>query len=313
MCGVMSTSIAALMVATPLFVIILRELGLDAAFYDRPSFVTDLRLGVPLVLTNMVDFVLAASDRYLIALYLSVTDVGYYVPGYVLGSVIIFLPKAIGTAFPQLLSRAIDRGDEAEGQTMLNYTVKIFLLLAIPFVFGCAVLGQPILALLANEQVAARARLVAPIVALGTLFYGLSQLLANALFVKLNTRAMFQVNLVAGLSNLAANVVLLYFFRSILVAALTTLAAYVMAFAWGYVVVGREWHIDYSVGAVVKSIAASIAMTAALAAATTRLAGHGIGTLLGLCVLGLGVYAGALLTLRTFSDKEMLFVRRLLA
>jgi O-antigen/teichoic acid export membrane protein len=309
----LSTSIAAFIVGAPLFVMILRELGPHPVFYEAKGLVADAKRGGPLVLNNIVDFILASSDRYLIALYLSVTDVGYYVPGYVLGSAIIFLPKAIGTAFPQMLSRAVDSGMEAEGQTMLNYTIKIFMLLAIPFVFGCAALGKPILALLANADVADRARIVAPVVALGTLFYGLTLLLANALFVRLKTNAMFQVNLLAGLSNLAANVVLLYFFRNILIAAFTTLLSYFIAFAYGYVVVGRDWRIDYGLGSIAKSIVASIVMAVVLAAVMSGTPDLHAPAVAALCALGVVVYVTGLLALRTFSGQEVLFLRRLLA
>ena len=52
---------------------------------------------------------------------------------------------------------------------MVNYTVKGFLLAAIPFVVGSAVMSKPLLSLLANAEVADNAFLVTPIVALGTL------------------------------------------------------------------------------------------------------------------------------------------------
>lgn len=308
-----STSVAALVAAAPPFVVIMRELGIRIAAYRPEALVADVRRGFPLVLNNIVDFILAASDRYLIALYLSVTDVGYYVPGYVLGSLIIFVPKAFGAAFPQLLSRAVDHGRKSEAQTMFDYTIKIFLLLAIPFVLGCWVLSRPILTLLANDQVATRGRVVAPVVALGTLFYGLTLLLSNILFVRLKTHTMFHINLVAGLSNLAANAVLLYSFRNILVAALTTLLSYFGAFIYAYIVVGKEWSVDYGVGSIMKAIAASAIMAAVVSLAMTRVTHDHAIAVAGFCVLGITTYVACLLAFKTFSGKEILFLKGLVA
>jgi O-antigen/teichoic acid export membrane protein len=310
---VVSTSVAALVAATAPFLAIVSELGVRMSTYTPRALLADVKLGAPLVLNNILDFILAASDRYLIALYLSVTDVGYYVPGYVLGSLILFVPKAFGTAFPQLLARAVDHGNDSEARRMFEYTIKIFLLVAIPFVFGCLALGRPVLTLLANDQVAARGMVVAPIVALGTLFYGLSLLLSNVLFVRLKTHTIFHINVVAALSNLAANIVLLYAFRSIFVAAVTTLLSYLGAFVYAHVVVGREWPVEYGIRSVVKSIAASIIMAAVVFVVAARLAHDGAIAVLALCALGMTVYVGCLLAFKTFSEKELLFLRRLVA
>src|SRR5262249_5904548 len=161
--------LASVLVALPIAFVIVRELGVRPAFYTRESLATDIGRGLPLVLNNVLDFTLAVSDRYLIAFFLSVTAVGYYAPAHMLGSLIVFVPKAIGAAFPQLLSRAVDSGRQHEAETMFEYTIKLFLLLAIPFVFGCAVLARPALAMLANDDVASRGRIITPVVALATL------------------------------------------------------------------------------------------------------------------------------------------------
>ena len=151
---VLSQTLSALLIAVPCFWIIFREIGVRFSFYSIKSLISDIKIGFPLVLDFIVDFILAGSDRFFIAFYLTVSAVGYYNPGYVLGSLIIFIPKAMGTALPQLMSKAVDGDSEYEAQRMLNYALKIFLLLAIPFIFGSMVLGKPILTLLANSEVA---------------------------------------------------------------------------------------------------------------------------------------------------------------
>ena len=307
---VMSHAVSAFLIAIPCFWIIFREIGVKFSFYNFKELVSDIKLGFPLVLGFIVDFILAGSDLYFIAFYLTVSAVGYYNPGYVLGSLIIFIPKAMGTALPQLLSKAVDSNNEYEAQRMLNYALKIFLLLAIPFIFGSMVLGKPILTLLANIEVAENAYLITPIVALGTLFYGLNIILSNVLFVRMKTYAMFKMNLFAAVFNLLANLILLYFFRNIIIAAITTLLSYFIAFIYINKIVKVNWPVDFQPVTILKSVAASLLMVAILFGISDRLGEvSSVSTLTGELVLGIAIYLGALFAIRTFSKKELQFMK----
>jgi O-antigen/teichoic acid export membrane protein len=307
---VMSQTLSALLIATPCFWIIFREIGVKFSFYNLKGLVSDIKLGFPLVLGFIVDFILAGSDRYFIAFYMTVSAVGYYNPGYVLGSLIIFIPKAMGTALPQLMSKAVDSKNEYEAQRMLNYALKIFLLLAIPFIFGSMVLGKPILTLLANSEVAENAYLITPIVALGTLFYGLNIILSNVLFVRMKTAAMFKMNLFASVFNLLANLILLYFFRNIIVAAITTFLSYFIAFIYINKIVKVDWPVDFQPVVIIKSVIASLFMVALLFWVSSKVGGgNSVAMLGGELTLGIIVYFGVLMALATFSKKEMQFVK----
>lgn len=309
---VLSQTFSALLIAIPCFWIIFREIGLKFSFYNLKGLVSDIKLGFPLVLGLIVDFILAGIDRYFIAFYMTVSAVGYYNPGYVLGSLIVFIPKAMGTALPQLMSKAEDSKNEYEAQRMLNYAIKIFLLLAIPFIFGSIVLGKPILTLLANREVAENAYLVTPIVALGTLFYGLNIILSNVLFVRMKTYAMFKMNLFASIFNLAANLILLYFFRNIIVAAITTFLSYFIAFIYINKIVKKEaWPVDFQSAVIIKSVIASLFMVALLfwVSSTKAIEVNSVIIVTGELILGVVAYIGGLLTLGTFSKKELQFVK----
>jgi len=308
---VMSYAISAFLIAIPCFWIVFREIGAKFSFYSIKGLVSDIKIGFPLVLGFIVDFILAGSDRYFIAFYMTVSAVGYYNPGYVLGSLIVFIPKAMGTALPQLMSKAVDNKNEYEAQRMLNYALKIFLLLAIPFIFGSIVLGKPILTLLANSEVAENAYLVTPLVALGTLFYGLNIILSNVLFVRMKTYAMFNMNLFASAFNLLANLILLYFFRNIIVAAITTLLSYFIAFIYITKIVKVEnWPVDFQPSVIIKSITASLLMAALLFWVSSEVVDvNSVAIVTEELVLGIVAYIGGLLTLGTFSKKELQFVK----
>ena len=252
--------ISSVLVALPLTIKMVREIGFTIALPKILHLVEDIKLGFPLVLVYLVDFILNSSDRYVITAFMSVTAVGYYNAAYALGSFIVLLPKISGVVLPPLLSKAVDTGNEAEARTMVNYTVKVFLLAAIPFVVGSAVMSKPLLSLLANAEVADNAFLVTPIVALGTLFYGLSIILSNVLFVRLKTAVMFKINFIAAIVNLGINLLIFYFIRNILVAAISTLLSYLVAFIIIYRVMAAEWPINYDFKTIIKSMVASLVM-----------------------------------------------------
>lgn len=273
---------------------------------------SDIKLGFPLLLHFIVDFILVGSDRFFIAFYLTVTDVGYYAPGYALGSLIVFIPKAMGAALPQLLCRAVDNGTEFEAQRMLNYALKIFLLLAIPFIVGCLALSKPILTLLANQDVAEKAFWVAPIVALGTLFYGLNIILSNVMFVRMKTYTIFKVNALASFFSLLANFILLFLFRNIIIAAVTTLLSYIIAFIYLVIIVKNEWVIDFEPFTIVKSLFASLIMGGLLLWITLNFREcKTVSLLLGKIVLGTIIYVAALFSFKTFSQKEITFMKKI--
>jgi len=308
---VLSQTLSAFLIVIPCFWIIFREIGVKFSFYSVKNLISDIKIGFPLVLNFIVDFILAGSDRYFIAFYMTVSAVGYYNPGYVLGSLIIFIPRAMGTALPQLMSKAVDSKNEYEAQRMLDYALKTFLLLAIPFIFGSMVLGKPILTLLANSEVAENAYLITPIVALGTLFYGLNIILSNVLFVCMKTYAMFKMNLFASLFNLLANLIFLYFFRNIIVAALTTFLSYFLAFMYTNRIVKKEaWQVDFQPVVILKSTVAALFMAALLFSVSFKTGGvDSMATLAGEVALGIVAYIGGVFTLGTFSKKELRFLK----
>lgn len=307
---VLSAGLSSFLIAIPCFCVIFREIGLTIPSFDIKKLISDIKLGLPLVMNFIVDFVLSGSDRYVIALFLSITAVGYYNPAYTLGSIIVFIPKAMGTVIPQLLSRSVDNDEEHEARRMVNYAIKIFLLIAIPFVFGSAVLGKSILTLLATSEVADKACLITPIVALGTLFYGLNCILSNVLYVRLRTYAMFGMNIFASAFNLIINLIFIYLFKSIIVAAISTFLSYFIVFIYIYRAVSEDWNVDLQPASIVKSVIASSVMFALLSWVSFNFRTHNtVGMLFVELVMGIVVYFAVLLTLGTFSKKELRFIK----
>lgn len=308
-----SQVIVMFIISIPLSIKMLGEIGLQPCFYRIRELVEDLKLGFPLVLSYFVDFILSGSDRYLIAAFISVTAVGYYNPAYTLGSLIIFFPKVSGVVLPPLLSKAVDNGREDEAETMLNYTLKGFLLIAIPFIAGSYILSEPLLTLFANAEVASKAALVTPIVALGILFYGLTIILDNIFFVRMKTKVMFKISAVAAILNMLLNLIFIYFFRNVTVAAVTTLISYFVVFLYAYRIAIPMWKIGWNYKIIMKSIFASIAMVLILMFARIKLsdlAAYQIMFLISQIILGLFVYSAMIFAFGVFSKKELVYLKK---
>ena len=251
---------ALILVAIPLLIKICKEMGFKLPVFRIKNFVEDIRLGFPLVLSYVVDFVLSGSDRFVIAVLISTTAVGYYSPAYTLGSLIILFPRVFGVVLPPLLSRATDKGKENEVKVLVDYSIKFFLLIAIPFIAGSYVLSMPLLEILSNKEVANAAYLAIPIIAGGVLFYGLNLILSNILFVKLKTTVIFGINALSAILNLFLNVIFIYIFRSILIAAITTLVSYLVSFIILNVKIKKYLKINYDFSVVLKCLLSSAFM-----------------------------------------------------
>jgi O-antigen/teichoic acid export membrane protein len=308
-----SQIIVMVIVSIPLSIKMLGEIGLLPCFYKIGQLGEDVKLGFPLVLSYIVEFILSGSDRYLIAFFISITAVGCYGPAYTLGSLIIFFPKVSGVVLPPLLSRAVDNGREDEAQTMLDYTLKGFLLVAMPFVAGSYILSRPLLILFANAEVATRAALVTPIVAIGILFYGLTIILDNIFFVRMKTKVMFKISAVAAILNVLLNLIFLYLFRNVVVAAITTMVSYFVVFLYAYRVASSMWKINWNYRTIMKSIFASIIMVLVLIFAKGKLAdmaAYQALLLISQTILGICVYSTLIFILGVFSKKELIYLKK---
>ena len=306
--------ISAILVAIPLTIKMIHEIGLRIILPSIKTLMEDIKLGFPLVMVYVVDFILSYADRFILTAFISITAVGYYNAAYALGSTIILFSKITAVVLPPLLAKTVDSGDTNEARTMVNYTVKGYLLLAIPFVVGSAMMSKPILVILANNEVANQAFMVTPIVALGILFYGLNVIISNVLFVKLKTVAIFKINIIAAIINVSFNLVVCYFIRNILVAAVSTLLSYLVAFIFIQRFMSIDWPIDYNYKMIIKSLAASVMMAYVLYGISTWLGDDALrlSYIIGEIIVGIVIYFLSILLLRTFSSEELAYLKKIM-
>ena len=274
-----SLTIASALTGSLLFFWIYREIGIQVQGFKRQELSKEIRLGFPLVLAYLVDVILSGGDRYIIAAMLSVKDVGLYSPAYMIGSLAMVLPKVFGVVLPPLMSQLIDKGDAVAAKNLSDNAVRIFLAVSIPYVVGAAIVGQEVLRLYADDVVAEAAWPVIPIVATASIFYGLMLFRAYILFVRLKTSSLFHINLICAVLNVVLNILLIYLFKNLIVAAVVTLATYLLSYQLlGWQLKGDAINLSIDIKEVARILACSVGMALSMYLAIEISSLHGAAT-----------------------------------
>jgi O-antigen/teichoic acid export membrane protein len=217
-----------------------REIGISVPPNMQSEWEKDMRLGFPITLSYLVEFLLSGGDRFIIAALLSVREVGIYSPAYTIGALILFLPRALGVILPPILVRQIDSGEAAKAHTLAQSAIRIFVAIAIPYVFGGLIMGQSVLSLYTTDRIGEQAWPIIPLISIASCLYGLTLIKTNLAFIKLQTGLIFRVNAVSSLACIALDFLLLSIFSNVIWAAIAS----IIAFGIGYWQITRSLRSD---------------------------------------------------------------------
>ncbi|MBT9147866.1 MAG: hypothetical protein DDT32_01632 [Syntrophomonadaceae bacterium] len=265
-----------------------------------------LAFGLPLVPAALSHQVVTSSDRYVIGMFLGTVFVGYYSPGYVLGSIIVMFMAPLIFMLPAVLSKYYDENNIDAVKTVLRYSLKYFLVLAIPATFGLSLLSKPLLTILSTPEIASQGYLITPFIAVSFLLFGAYAVISHILILKKKTKFAGIIWIMAAILNLGLNLILIPY-MGILGAAITTLIAFTFAFILTTHYSFKYLTFDIEFGFILKSIVASIIMSLVI------VKWNPVGILnvliiVGVCVV---VYAAILLLLGGIKKEEISFFRGL--
>lgn len=239
---------------------LLREIGLPSLVLRWRTLVDDVKSGAPLTAELIIDFLLASSDRFLIAAFLSLADVGRYQPAYTLGMLVIFLPKVFDALLLPNLNRLIDRGKIAEAERLVRAMFDLVLLIAVPFAAASLFVGPTLLRLLTTPEIASASRWVTPIVASAAACYGLMLIAGQVAFALRRTRVILLANAAGAAVNVVLNLMLLPLVVSIVVPAVTTLLGYGVGLALTARSLKGSWRFTIDWPMPLRCVAATTAM-----------------------------------------------------
>lgn len=266
-----------------------------------------LSFGLPTIPGSLSSWVITSSDRYVIGIILGTSFVGYYSPGYALGSVMNMFMAPLGLLLPAILSRYYDDKNLGAVKLILKYSLKYFLLLAIPSAFGLSLLSKPILEILSTPEIALEGYLITPFVALSTVFFGAIAVINHILVLEKRTAITGSIYILAALLNLVLNLILIPYV-GILGAAIATLMAYLLLFVIGTYYSFKYLKFDIDFYFILKSFLAAIVMSFVILSWNPE----GLADVLitvGVCAV---VYAVVLLLFKGMTREELIFFKNLL-
>jgi len=215
-----------------------------------------LNYGLPLIPGSLSSWIVNSSDRYLIALFLGTAAVGYYSPAYTAGTMIAMISAPLATLLPAVLSKHYDENNIADVSTIMTYSLKYYIGIALPCVFALSVLSKPLLLLLSTQEIATNGYLVTPFVAAGTALIGAYGILVTIIALKKKTAIIGTIWILSAALNFGLNLVLIPYL-GLVGAALTTFLACLLALVLTTIYSFRYFKFDVNYGFIVKSVCGS--------------------------------------------------------
>lgn len=203
----------------------------------KPSFdnlqIGDFKLmwiyAAPLTIGNLAMWSLRISDRYLIGLFRTQTEVGLYSASYnISGNSMEILTALFAlSAFPMLVSAWETQG-RGEAEKTLGVFTRIYLIIGLPMVVGLTILASPFISLLTSSAYHDGYKIVG-YVASAEFFWELSQIASYGTLLQHQTGKIATNQIVAAVVNIGLNILLVPRFGFI-VAGITTLVGFFVLF-----------------------------------------------------------------------------------
>ncbi len=253
--------LAQILVAISALIFIIHQIGFNIPKFKK---IRDyLSFGIPTVPSNLSTYTVDLSDRYVIGIILGTTYVGYYSPGYTLGNIIAMFMAPFAFLLPSLLSSYYDQNKLEEVNLHLQYSLKYFLLVAIPATFGLSLLSEPLLTLLSTAEIAKNGYLITPFVALSACLVGIYGIISQILALKKKTKIIGTMWIIAAVLNIILNIIFVPLY-GIIAAAITTLIAYAFTCAAAIFYSNKYIKVHFDLKFILKSIFASIIMSSVI-------------------------------------------------
>lgn len=210
-----------------MFALVLRQIGFKIPkFRNLRAY---LSFALPTVPSNASFWILDASDRYVIGLFMGISAVSFYSAGYTISALMGLLTVPLYTVLLPILSQYYAERKIRETRFLLNYSVKLYLIIAVPTVVALSVLAKPLLYILSTPALADVGYTITPILALGGLVFGLYCIVTQIIVMERKTKITGYIWIISTILNIVLDITFGYLF-GIIGIAVTTLLIYLFAF-----------------------------------------------------------------------------------
>ncbi|MFA0833709.1 MAG: polysaccharide biosynthesis C-terminal domain-containing protein [Methanobacterium formicicum] len=294
-----------LLILVVMIIFIVKKIG-----FKIPQF-TNVReylyLSLPTIPNDLSFWVVDSIDRYFIGIILGTAFVGYYSPSYTLGKMVILILTPISIVFPPILAKYYEKNQLEKVRMVLAYSIKYFLLIAIPFTIIISLLSEPILMLLTTNEIAVNGYVVTPFVVMSLLFFGLYSILSNIIILKKKTKIIGIIWIICAGLNILINLALIPSW-GIIGAALATLVSYGLAFLFIMLYSVRQFKINFNIKFIAKSLIATLPIIILISFCKPQ----GFIELLTAIFMSIILYLMVLFVLNAFEKEEIIFIKNLL-
>jgi len=251
------------LIATTLFIIFMKQYGFGMLSISLHHLKIFLKYSSPLIVNGIFSYLTNFGDRFLLAMYLGQSSVATYavayaLPDYIQTAVILSLNMVLYPVIMNLWGKG--KAKEAEG--MLSNFLIIYVVIAIPMVFGLISLRYEIIEVLASEKYVQAAELIT-LLTLGIMIRGLEFPLAAGLYKVKRTDLIALVNIGGLIVNVVLNVILIPIY-GLQGAAFATFGSYVAVLFVTYGLSRKYEKITINLREVMKFTAISISVSAVM-------------------------------------------------
>lgn len=163
----------------------------------------------PLIFTSLGSFLIKTSDRYFIAFFQDVSEVGVYSAAYSLGMLTQSVIAPFTFLIPPIISKHWDKGENKQVEKLISLSLRYYLMIAVPTTVGISVLSKNLLFLISTKEIAERGFPVTVLIASSHLFFGLWFFFTRKEFLLNKTGIIGGYYLVGAAVNLLGNLLLI--------------------------------------------------------------------------------------------------------
>ena len=304
--GLLGVIVATLLVQIFIFLISLLVIISQIGFViPRFTYIKEyLQFSLPLTPNALIRWVTESSDRYLVTYFLGLGQVGVYSAACSIGNLIQLFVSPLQLILLPELSKLFDEDKIDQVRIYMSHSLRYFLLITIPAVFGLSALAKPLLGIFTTQDFLS-GWLVIPIIALSGLLAGIFQIFVNIMFLVKETKSTTYINIVAAVSNVLLNLLLIPSI-GIIGAALSTLISYFLMIVLCIWISMKHFVFDFYFYDIAKSIFSSMAMYLFV----SRFIVSNIYELFGVAAMGALVYIFVMFLIGGFSKYELAVVKK---
>lgn len=260
----------------------------------------ELKFSLPTVPSNVSSWVVDSSDKYVISIILGSAAVGWYSPGYSLGSILLMFLSPFAVILPAVLPEYYENGGMKQVNNFLKYSMKYYLLLTIPAAVGLSVLSKSLLLSITTFDIANHGYIITPFVAIGAIFMGLYGITNNILILEKNTGVLGKLWIFVSVFNVVLNIIIIPY-MGILGAAIATLISYAFAYIFTAIISKRYMDLPFEHKSTIKIIVAAMIMGFVVYLINPI----GIVNIILVSILGAAIYFALIFAFKTISKKEI--------